>query len=202
MPSRILRVATNLNLKRRGAPGSELPGLDRRRLYETKGTHRSLGSGTGRPRRILGRATGSALQDLVPTGKRCDIPLYRGRQHQLDDCPGAVGHGQSWLARFWAARRIDLLAGVERDRIRMLESGRIWWYCSPMDVLEQAMRLPRPEKLRLMEALWTDLSLVEEELDSPKWHEAALRETEARVAASEEQQVDWDEAKRLLRRQP
>lgn len=54
-----------------------------------------------------------------------------------------------------------------------------------MSVLEQAMGLPRPEKLRLMEALWTDLSLVEEELDSPRWHEAALRETEARVAAGE-----------------
>jgi hypothetical protein len=71
-----------------------------------------------------------------------------------------------------------------------------------MSVLEQAMGLPRPEKLRLMEALWTDLSLVEEELDSPRWHEDALRETEARVAAGEEQQVDWDEAKRLLRRRP
>ncbi len=71
-----------------------------------------------------------------------------------------------------------------------------------MSLLEQAMGLPRADKLRLMEALWTDLSLAEEELPSPKWHEAALRETEARVAAGKEQQVDWDEAKRLLRRQP
>jgi len=61
------------------------------------------------------------------------------------------------------------------------------------------MRLPRPEKLRLMEALWTDLSLVEGDFESPAWHESALRETEARVAAGEEQQVDWDEAKRRLR---
>ena len=41
--------------------------------------------------------------------------------------------------------------------------------------------LPRTEKLMLMlmlmlmEALWSDLSLVEEELDSPGWHEDALR---------------------------
>ena len=63
-----------------------------------------------------------------------------------------------------------------------------------MSVLEQAMGLPRPEKLKLMEALWTDLSLAEEELDSPTWHEAALRETETRVAAGEEQHMDWDEA--------
>jgi len=59
--------------------------------------------------------------------------------------------------------------------------------------------LPRPEKLRLMEALWTDLSRVAEELDSPKWHEAALRETEDRVACGKEDQMDWDEAKLLLR---
>lgn len=37
--------------------------------------------------------------------------------------------------------------------------------------------LPRTEKLMLMlmEALWSDLSLVEEELNSPGWHEDALR---------------------------
>lgn len=71
-----------------------------------------------------------------------------------------------------------------------------------MSLLEQAMELPRPEKLRLMEALWTDLSLNEEELHSPSWHESALRETEARVATGEERQMSWDEAKLLLRRQP
>jgi hypothetical protein len=71
-----------------------------------------------------------------------------------------------------------------------------------MTVLEQAMGLPRSEKLRLMEALWTDLSLIEEGLDSPGWHGAALRETDARVSAGEEQQMDWDEAKRFLRRRP
>lgn len=68
-----------------------------------------------------------------------------------------------------------------------------------MSILEQMKVLPRTEKLRLMEALWSDLSLVEEELDSPGWHENALRETEARVATGEERQIDWDEAKRLLR---
>lgn len=71
-----------------------------------------------------------------------------------------------------------------------------------MTVLEQAMGLPRSEKLRLMEALWTDLSLVEGALDSPGWHEAALLETEVRVEAGEELQMDWDEAKRVLRRRP
>lgn len=60
------------------------------------------------------------------------------------------------------------------------------------------MGLPRPEKLRLMEALWSDLSLADEDFDSPSWHGVALRDTEARVASGEEQQVNWDEAKRRL----
>lgn len=64
-------------------------------------------------------------------------------------------------------------------------------------MLEQIKVLPRSEKFRLMEALWSDLSIVEEELDSPEWHENALRETVARVATGEERQIDWDEAKRL-----
>jgi hypothetical protein len=58
-------------------------------------------------------------------------------------------------------------------------------------MLEQIKVLPRSEKFRLME-----------ELDSPEWHENALRETVARVATGEERQLDWDEAKRSLRIRP
>jgi Putative addiction module component len=66
-----------------------------------------------------------------------------------------------------------------------------------VNLLEQIKVLPRFEKFRLMEALWSDLSIVEEELDSPEWHENALRETVARVTTGEERQVDRDETKRL-----
>jgi len=69
-----------------------------------------------------------------------------------------------------------------------------------MSVEEMVMRLPRIEKIRLMESLWTALCHEEEEIDSPSWHEAVLRQTEQRVAAGEEQVVDWDEAKRRIRR--
>lgn len=68
-----------------------------------------------------------------------------------------------------------------------------------MSVFEQIMVMPRSEKLRLMEALWADLSMDEEEFHSPTWHEDELRATEARLASGEEQQMDWDEAKRQLR---
>ena len=69
-----------------------------------------------------------------------------------------------------------------------------------MSVQELAMRLPRVEKLRLMEALWDDLRHEGVEVDSPSWHEAVLRETEQRVASGEETPLDWDAAKHHLRR--
>lgn len=68
-----------------------------------------------------------------------------------------------------------------------------------MTVQEEAMRLSRPEKLRLMEALWADLRGEPEDFQSPAWHEAALRETERRHAAGAEREMDWEEAKKRLR---
>ena len=69
-----------------------------------------------------------------------------------------------------------------------------------MSVEELVMQLPRIEKIRLMESLWTDLSGPGEEIDSPPWHEGFLRQTEQRVATGEEKAVDWDAAKRRIRR--
>ena len=71
-------------------------------------------------------------------------------------------------------------------------------------VLGMAIALPihqmsRLEKLSAMEALWEDLSRDEKALESPAWHEDALRETERRVAAGEEQPLDGDAAKKELR---
>ena len=68
-----------------------------------------------------------------------------------------------------------------------------------MTVREQALKLPRVEKLRLMEELWMDLSRNGEKFESPQWHEAALRETEERRTRGLEKAIDWDEAKKQLR---
>ena len=68
-----------------------------------------------------------------------------------------------------------------------------------MTVEEQALQLPRAEKLRLMEALWSDLSPEEDKFESPSWHEAALLETKNRLASGQEQTLDWEGAKRKLR---
>ena len=68
-----------------------------------------------------------------------------------------------------------------------------------MSALE-IQQLPRQEKLRLMEALWTDLSRDEAEVESPAWHADALRETAERVARGEKKILSWEQAKAKLRR--
>ena len=60
-------------------------------------------------------------------------------------------------------------------------------------------RMSRVEKLQAMEAIWEDLSHAESEVESPAWHEAVLKETEARVAAGQERIADWEIAKQELR---
>ena len=67
-----------------------------------------------------------------------------------------------------------------------------------MSVEEIALGLPRLEKLRLMEALWVDLNGQPEKIESPAWHEAALKETELRVAQGKELIIEWTDAKKQL----
>jgi len=59
--------------------------------------------------------------------------------------------------------------------------------------------MSRQDKLIAMEALWSDLSGNEHEVESPAWHESALKETEAKVNAGLEQILDWEDAKEKLR---
>jgi hypothetical protein len=61
-------------------------------------------------------------------------------------------------------------------------------------------RMSREEKLRVMHALWEDLAQDENAVQSPGWHEDALRETEERVQSGVEQVRDWSEAKADLRK--
>lgn len=56
-----------------------------------------------------------------------------------------------------------------------------------------------PEKLRLMEDLWRDLSQNERDVAAPEWHGAVLAERERKLASGEETLLDWETAKRQLR---
>ena len=59
--------------------------------------------------------------------------------------------------------------------------------------------LSREEKLRVMEALWEDLSREADQVESPDWHREALEETDRRLQAGQESVIDWPEAKKELR---
>lgn len=65
---------------------------------------------------------------------------------------------------------------------------------------QEIAQMPRQEKLRLMEALWEDLSRDEAEVESPAWHETELTETQRRLESGQEQALDWEQAKAELRK--
>ena len=54
------------------------------------------------------------------------------------------------------------------------------------------MRLPKAEKLKLMEALWSDLTQNPEEFESPEWHLEELDKTEQLIAEGKENFIDID----------
>ena len=60
--------------------------------------------------------------------------------------------------------------------------------------------LSREEKLRVMEAIWEDLSIEEEQVKSPDCHDKVLQETARRLRAGQESIVDWQEGKKELRK--
>ncbi|HTV41349.1 MAG TPA: addiction module protein [Candidatus Sulfotelmatobacter sp.] len=57
------------------------------------------------------------------------------------------------------------------------------------------------EKLRMMEAIWTDLSRNESQIKSPKWHGEVLRSREKKIKSGEEKFMDWESVKNELRTQ-
>ena len=56
------------------------------------------------------------------------------------------------------------------------------------------------EKLATMESLWDDLSRTPEKMPSPAWHKEVLERRRARVAAGKAKFVEWESAKKELRR--
>ena len=57
-----------------------------------------------------------------------------------------------------------------------------------------------PEKLRVMEALWEDLSRHSDALESPEWHRDVLEARERRIASGEATFTDWEQAKADIRK--
>lgn len=57
------------------------------------------------------------------------------------------------------------------------------------------------EKLQTMEAIWKDLSANPEQIESPAWHEEELRGREAQIGSGEAGFLDWENAKKEIRRE-
>jgi len=66
--------------------------------------------------------------------------------------------------------------------------------------IAELRKLPRSEKLKIIEVLWGDLAAEEELFESPGWHEAELKKTADHYAAGQVEAMDWEEAKRELRK--
>lgn len=66
--------------------------------------------------------------------------------------------------------------------------------------IAELRKLPRDEKLKIIEALWADLIANEDAVESPAWHADELRKTEAQLAAGQVEVLDWEIAKSELRK--
>ncbi len=66
--------------------------------------------------------------------------------------------------------------------------------------IAELRKLPSEEKLRIIEALWSDVAADDEAFQSPPWHAAELRKTEADLEAGRIELIDWGDAKKELRK--
>jgi Putative addiction module component len=61
-------------------------------------------------------------------------------------------------------------------------------------------KMSRADKLRAMEDLWSDLTRDEGKYASPSWHFGVLEKTEQDIQAGRTKFIDWEEAKKSIRR--
>ena len=61
-------------------------------------------------------------------------------------------------------------------------------------------KMSHADKLRTMEAIWSDLAGTDARFVSPAWHGTALQETQRLVKVGKAKFSGWDEAKARLRR--
>jgi len=68
-----------------------------------------------------------------------------------------------------------------------------------MEITLPLEKITVAEKLRIMEAIWSNLTRDEERFESPEWQGDILRERVKRVKQGKESFIDWETAKRQLR---
>lgn len=66
-----------------------------------------------------------------------------------------------------------------------------------MTTLEKEIKkLPRLQKISIMEQIWDDLSREDEAYPIPEWHNEALLATEKALSEGKEHFEDWTEVKK------
>lgn len=63
---------------------------------------------------------------------------------------------------------------------------------------EQILKLPKLQKISIMERIWEDLSQNPEQFEIPEWHKGELERAEKGLAEGKEKFEDWDEVKKRL----
>jgi hypothetical protein len=101
------------------------------------------------------------------------------------------GHSEQTAAS--ARNGMDI---VLQDRSTRFNKQKIRYHMMPNAI--DIKQLSRKEKLRVMEAIWEDLSQDEEQVDSPDWHKKALLETEHRLGLGQEKVADLQDARKEL----
>lgn len=66
--------------------------------------------------------------------------------------------------------------------------------------IAEIRKLSVREKLRIMEAIWEDLSANAANVPVPQWHKDVLDTRRKAVEAGREKILDWDDVKKSLKR--
>jgi len=69
-----------------------------------------------------------------------------------------------------------------------------------MIALDQIHEMSFREKLLVMEAIWEDISREEINLETPQWHKDILDERERLMAEGKAQFLEWEDAKRQIKK--
>ncbi|MGC9452900.1 MAG: addiction module protein [Oceanipulchritudo sp.] len=64
---------------------------------------------------------------------------------------------------------------------------------------EQILKLPKLQKISIMERIWADLIQDAEQVELPDWHRKELERAEQGLAEGKENFQDWDDVKNRLR---
>jgi putative addiction module component (TIGR02574 family) len=135
---------------------------------------------------LLPNPAGQGIEGVGGLTEEYSPPWRTGRPGKRSGCAGAGAAA--------AGRRRSGLS-PQRALVACPVSATLW-----LMSIAELRKLPPTEKLRIIEALWSDLAADGESFPSTAWHEDALRQTEAEFAAGRIAVLDWEDAKKELRR--